>query len=140
MHELSIAQSLIDVALTHAERHGARRIVRIECRIGCLRQVDATLLREAFEIARASTIAAEATLEVTTIGVHLACHACGLSADVTGWAFECPTCGSTDVTLSSGEDLELTRLELEVPDEDRGPAKEHLDDQRTGRRTEPQPA
>ena len=118
MHELSIAQSMLEIAEAEARRHGATKITRIDCRIGCLRQADTALLSEAFELARIGTAAAEASLAVATVGMKLDCSACGGHADLDGWQFECPSCGSTDIQLSGGDDIELTSLELEIPDGD----------------------
>ena len=118
MHELSIANGLLEAAAAEARRHEATRILRLDCRIGCLRQVDQGLLTEAFELARTNTLADTAELAVTYVGMHLASRPCGYEADLDGWQFECPQCGSTEINLTGGDELELTSLQLEIPDED----------------------
>ena len=118
MHELSIAQSILEVAQIEAQSHETIRIKRIHCRIGCMRQAQTTLLSEAFDLAKAGTLAANANLTVEIVGMHLDCSDCGHQADLDGWAFECPSCGSTAVQLSGGDELELTSVELEVSDGD----------------------
>jgi hydrogenase nickel incorporation protein HypA/HybF len=140
VHELSIAMSILEAAEAEAKRHGAVRIRRIHCRIGVLRQVDRTLLSEAFELAKTGTSAASADLEVTSVGMHLDCSGCGRASDLPTWQFECPRCGSSKVELSGGDELELTSLELEVPDDDRGSEEEHLREERSGGRAEPKSA
>jgi hydrogenase nickel incorporation protein HypA/HybF len=118
MHELSIALSILEVAESEARRHGAARITCIRCRIGCLRQAHASLLAEAFDLAKVGTLAGDAALTVETAGMRLGCSACGGQTDLDGWAFECPDCGSRAVELSGGDQLELTSLDLEVSDGD----------------------
>ncbi len=118
MHELSIAQALIDAATKEAANVGATRVTKLACRVGCLRQVDATLLTDAFELARAGSIAADAELVVTSVGMHLDCASCSHAVDLDTWRFECPRCQARDIKLSGGDELELTSLELEVPDGD----------------------
>ena len=118
MHELSIALSILEVAEDEARRHGAAKITRVRCRIGCLRQAHTSLLAEAFDLAKVGTMAAEAVLTIETVGTHLGCSACGRETDLDGWAFECPDCGSRAVQLSGGDQLELTSLDLEVGDGD----------------------
>lgn len=120
MHELAIARSLLDTARDHAHERGARRIVSIHCRIGVIRQVHEDTLREAFEIAKDGSIAATAELRVTSVGMKLECTRCDERAELSGWAFECPRCGSTDIRLQGGDELELTSIEMEVLDDDRG--------------------
>ena len=118
MHELSIAQSILEAAQIEAQRHETIQIKRIHCRIGCMRQAQTTLLREAFDLAKVGTLAGNAVLTVEIVGMQLDCSDCGQQADLDGWAFECPGCGSTAVQLSGGDELELTSMELEVRDGD----------------------
>jgi hydrogenase nickel incorporation protein HypA/HybF len=120
MHELSIANSLLEAACEEAGRRGAVRITRIDCRIGCLRQVDRDLLAEVFDIARQKTTAQDATLSVTTVGTELDCRQCGKKTELETWQFECPSCGSNEVSLSGGDEIELTSLTMELPDDHRG--------------------
>jgi len=118
MHELAIVRALIEQAQAAAQEHGAARITCIHCRIGALRQVAASSLRAAFDLARVGTPLADAVLEVTHVGTTLECRGCGTRRTLAGWAFECPQCGSSDVVLTGGDELELTSMELEVNDED----------------------
>jgi len=117
MHELSIVNSLLDAAEAEAAQHGATRITHVYCRIGCLRQVDQMLLHEAFDLARRGTLADGAALSVTKVGMRLSCHECSHQTDLDGWRFDCPACGSTKIALDGGDELELTSLTLELPDE-----------------------
>ncbi|MBI4717979.1 MAG: hydrogenase maturation nickel metallochaperone HypA [Planctomycetes bacterium] len=138
MHELTIAQSILETSIAHACEARATRILRIRCRVGWLRQVEASLLAEAFEVAKTDTIAAGAVLEADCVGTELACAACGRRSLLTGGELICPACGSGDVAAHGGDELELTSLEVEVPDEDRGPAQESPGNQRAGCGGEPQ--
>ena len=55
MHELSIAQSLIDVACEAAEREGANRVTRLTARIGVLSGVVKECLLFSFGLAAEGT-------------------------------------------------------------------------------------
>jgi hydrogenase nickel incorporation protein HypA/HybF len=125
VHELSIAQSILETAVSHAECHNAARITRIRIRVGRLRQVVPALLADAFDLAKRGTLAAEATLDATYSGMRLDCAVCGRHTDLDTWAFECPNCGSADIKLDGGDELELTSLDLEIPDDDCGLEEEH---------------
>ena len=118
MHELSIAYSIIETAEAEAKKHGAVGIVRLYCRIGCLRQVQPSLLQDVFDLAKVDTMAANAVLETTTVGMLLHCKACGRESQLDGWQFDCPLCASREIQLSGGDDLELTSLELEINGDD----------------------
>ena len=115
---MTIVHSLLDVVAEEARQRGAIRVARISCRIGCLRQVDDSLLHEAFEIAKRDSLVSDAVLDTTYVGMQLTCHDCAHSVRLDGWSLECPACESPNVELSGGDELELTSLELEVPDGD----------------------
>lgn len=117
MHELSIIRNILAAAEAEARANQAASIQRVSCRIGVLRGVDADLLSEAFNAARKGTMAERAELDVATVGVRIDCLICGRRSRSSGWMFECPACGSDNVELFSGDELELCSLELEVPDE-----------------------
>jgi hydrogenase nickel incorporation protein HypA/HybF len=130
MHEFAIARSLVEVAESTARERGASRVVALHCRIGVVRQVDAGSLREAFEMAREGTIAADAALNVTQVGMELDCQQCGKHVELSSWGFACPACGSTDIRLHGGDALELTSVEMEVCDDDRDYKAAHSSEER----------
>jgi len=114
MHELSIAQSLLEAAVAEAERAGAVRVTRIGCRIGAMCYVNAELLREAFEMLRGETVCAEAELEVAKSTLQAACPSCQHRFDVLDWNWQCPRCSSWAAAIAGGDELELTSIEAEV--------------------------
>lgn len=117
MHELSIAVALLDAARAEARARGAVRIVSLTCRVGVTRHIEPDMLREAFAVARENTPAASAALHVDTVGMTLTCLSCGECRKLDTWSFTCPSCGSSEVQLTGGNELELSSLELEVPDD-----------------------
>jgi hydrogenase nickel incorporation protein HypA/HybF len=118
VHEFSIAQSLVDAAVTEARLHGASRVTKLSCRIGALRQVDDWLIREAFAIAREGTICATCELAVETTYMQAMCPACNVRFAVRNWEWRCPTCMANGEEPAGGDELELTSVELELPDGD----------------------
>jgi len=123
VHELSIAQSLIEVATREAERVGAVRATRLVCRIGALRQVDDVLLQEAFRIARQGTMCQEGSLSIEKTYVQALCPRCDARFPVRNWEWDCPACGTEGLDPIGGDELELITIEAEMPDEDRCPAE-----------------
>lgn len=114
MHELSIALSLIDVAEERAAEEGAERISRLYLRIGRLSGVVPEALESAFEIAAHATRAAGAVLEIEVVPISLFCVACDCEVEVDGtYSFECPACGRLTHDVRSGNELELTSMEIE---------------------------
>jgi len=114
MHELSVCQALIEQVESLAAEHSAVSVSEIVVRIGPLSGVEQPLLEQAYEIARAGTVAANADLifEPAPLVVH--CGDCDQESAVSQSRLVCPMCGNWRTTLVSGDELLLARLELET--------------------------
>jgi hydrogenase nickel incorporation protein HypA/HybF len=116
MHEFSIVQSLLDVAAAETRRAGGERVLRLHCRIGELRQINESLLREAFELLSRGTICEKAELRVERTFMQARCHRCDCLFDVHNWVWRCPHCGADGSLIGGGDELELTSIEAEKPE------------------------
>jgi hydrogenase nickel incorporation protein HypA/HybF len=112
MHELSICQALIEQVEAVAREQNAARVLLIRLGIGPLSGVEPQLLEQAFSIARAGSIAADAELQVTSLPIQVSCAACGSVSEVQPARLVCATCGNWQTTLVSGDELQLTQVEL----------------------------
>ena len=112
MHELAISQSLVSEAERVADTHGAERITALTVLVGPLSGVEAPLLERAFTMARMGTRAADATLHVDVAPVVVWCGECRRESTVRPNALLCEACGTWRVTLRSGDELILKRVEL----------------------------
>jgi len=115
MHELAVCQALIEQVEILAEEHRAVGVNKIIVRIGPLSGVEPTLLEQAYEIARAGTVAAEARLVFEDAPLVVHCSHCDLDAEVDPNRLVCPACGNWRTTLVSGDEMLLARLELDAP-------------------------
>ncbi len=113
MHELAICQSLMQQLETIAAREQARLITSITLRIGPLSGVEAELLRQAFPVASAGTLAEQARLEIEPQPVRIHCGQCNQEHEVPPNRLVCPNCGEYQTRLISGDELLLASLELE---------------------------
>jgi hydrogenase nickel incorporation protein HypA/HybF len=110
MHELSIAQSVIEVAARHA---AGRRVYRVEVKVGHLRQVVPSALEFAFELASAGTALEGAELVIDEVPAVGRCRRCGAESVMTGFPLCCARCGDPDPEIVTGEELLVDSLELE---------------------------
>jgi hydrogenase nickel incorporation protein HypA/HybF len=117
MHEFSIASAVVATAVRHAE---GRRVTGVTVRSGKLRQVVPDSLRFAFGIVSRETVCEGATLEHVVVPAALSCAACAAEWEIDLPLFRCPTCGTADVEVVSGEELEVDFIE--VSDEEEVPA------------------
>lgn len=113
MHELSLLLALAEQVQAEVHRHGARRVLAIELRIGSLAGVDAEALAFAFPLAMAGTAAAEAHLHITWLPAIARCRVCGRRYRVGRGVGPCPRCHRGGAELLQGRDLHLHSLTLD---------------------------
>jgi hydrogenase nickel incorporation protein HypA/HybF len=113
MHELSIAQSLVDVSCEEAKRVGARRVQRVYCRVGVLRQIEPDILRDAFGIVGEGTLCDGAELNVQVAPLVAHCAVCDRQFVIGDDDWICPHCGNVGGLCNGGDELEITSLDVE---------------------------
>ncbi len=111
MHELSIADSIVQIATRHA---GVRRVLRVELRVGYLRQVVPAALTFAFDLVAVGTPVEGAALVIEEVAAVVRCTRCGADSEVPGFPLACGACGGLDVEVVRGEELSVDALELEA--------------------------
>ena len=118
MHELSLAQSLLEIALDHAEKHNAVRIERLVVSFGRISCIEPVALETAFYAMARGTTAEKAVLSFNVSPVVVSCLTCEKEStlDYQG-ILSCPSCGDQTVIVVGGtEDLELIEMEVEQED------------------------
>jgi hydrogenase nickel incorporation protein HypA/HybF len=112
MHELSVCQGLLTQVEEIARREEAAHVDVILLRIGPLSGVEPDLLQNAFIIARAGTVAANAELSIDTLPVRVECTQCGAESEATPNRLLCGQCGDFRTRLLSGDEMLLASIEL----------------------------
>jgi hydrogenase nickel incorporation protein HypA/HybF len=110
MHELVIAESVVDIAVRHA---GGRRVTRVELEVGHLRQVVPAALEFAFELVAQGTTVEGAELALRQVEAAGRCCSCGADTALPAFPLTCASCGGSDVDVTRGEELRVDSLELE---------------------------
>lgn len=116
MHELSICQALLDQLEGLAEQHGAHKISRVALRIGPLSGVESGLLKQAWPLAAAGSVAEGSQLEIEPLPVRVSCLVCDAESEVPANRLLCPLCGDYGTSLVSGDELLLATVDLETED------------------------
>lgn len=114
MHEVSIADSLLKIAVDECKKNGCRIILNVKVCIGKASGVMPEALLFAFDALKAETIAEGATLTIEEVPVAGRCTAC--NAEFTtpeSYVLCCPQCGSSAYTLHAGRELDIKELEVE---------------------------
>ena len=113
MHELAICQSLMDQVEAIAVERNAISVTSIVVGIGPLSGVEVQLLKHAYPVASAGTIAENAELVIEQLPVKVKCNQCGYESEALANKLSCQQCGDWRTTLVSGDELLLMSVELE---------------------------
>jgi hydrogenase nickel incorporation protein HypA/HybF len=113
MHELSIANSVLDAVRAEIARRPGPRLLKVGLRVGELAGVDPEALSFGFQALVKGTEFEPATLEIESCPRRHRCRECGLEFTVRDYNTACPDCGASRTECISGDELELAYLELE---------------------------
>jgi hydrogenase nickel incorporation protein HypA/HybF len=111
VHELSIAQAVVDIALRCAPD---RRVARVEVKVGHLRQVVPSALAFSFELVAMGTPAEGAELVIDEVPARVSCRECGAVSSVAGWPLACAGCDGLHVDVIAGDELLVDAVEVDV--------------------------
>lgn len=110
MHELSVASAIVNTAVKHA---AGRKVSVVTVRFGALRQVVPDSLAFYWDIVARGSVCDGSRLEQVLLPVKLRCDACSREWSPDWAVFRCEECGSADVTILQGEELEVESIEIE---------------------------
>mgnify|MGYP002335817713 CR=1 FL=1 len=114
MHEVYIAESLLETAIWKCKDSGFSQIKNIKVKIGKASVVSTEALIFAFDALKAGGIASEASLTIVEIPTTGCCKTCSGEFSVDkDFVFQCPCCGGDSVIIKSGNGVKLTELEVE---------------------------
>ena len=114
MHELAIAQAVIEQVERIAQANGARRVLSITVSVGPLAGVEPKLLEHAYPMAAAGTVAADAQLIVELVPLMVRCRTCHAETEVSPNHLVCGASHDWQVQVVSGEEMMLQRVEIET--------------------------
>ncbi len=113
MHELTLAESVVQLAeeALRGEPGSRVRLVRLE--IGRLACVEPEALRFCFAAAAQGSIAEGARLDIVETPGQGVCARCGQAVEIAELPGVCPACGSGRLRVTGGDRMRVTELEVE---------------------------
>ncbi len=113
MHEQSIVESLLALALEEGAKAGASRILKIDLVVGDLSGVLEEAVEFYFGFLSKGTIAAGAKLVFTRVPAQLRCRNCNTVFLPERLDLHCPNCKEQQVEVVSGRELRVDSMEVE---------------------------
>lgn len=113
MHELSIAQNLVDIAEQAARDAGASAVQAVHLRLGVFSGVVKDALLFAYDIATENTLLQDSELIIEEVALTIHCATCQTDIELPSLqSFTCPHCGMPSMDIRAGREIEIVSLEV----------------------------
>lgn len=113
MHELSVAQHLVELVEHELRDAGPVNVTNVLLRVGPLSGVEPAALRFAYGAATVGTMLAGSTLTIDEVSLAVFCEACGAEREVASvQRLRCPVCDAPTPTVVRGRELEIVNVEV----------------------------
>ncbi len=113
MHETSIAGNIIDIINESVNSPDRLKVNQVKLKIGMLSNVNIEALVSAFQLAVMDSELSNTKLIVETQPVILECNDCKNICNTEEFIFSCVNCGSNNIEVKSGDELEISEIILD---------------------------
>ncbi len=113
MHELPVTESLLKIALQHAEKANAKKITGLYVVIGDLASMVDDSIQFYWDIIAKDTIAEGATLHFRRVPAELQCMTCFEKYHPNRDELICPQCGGVGAKILAGEEFALESIDVD---------------------------
>ena len=112
MHEMALAEGIVDVALDAAKANGGGKVLEVGLKIGDMTGVEIEALNTAFHILTRETLLKDAALKIERMPLVVRCDACDEEREQSVYNFFCKKCGGV-LKLVSGRELQVAYINME---------------------------
>jgi len=113
MHELSITQQILDIALQKATEANSGEIKQINIVIGEMSSVVDDCVQFYFDFLSKGTAAQNARLNFKRIPISLKCRNCRHIFSPDGIPWTCPLCRKSEFDIEAGNEFYMDSIEVE---------------------------
>ena len=113
MHEMSIAQSLLEIIKEEMVQNSAVRLKSARLQIGQMSAIVPDALDFCFSVITEGTELEGAELIMDIVPLRGICRKCAREFDIVDYAFTCPFCEGSEIETVRGHELALIELEVE---------------------------
>lgn len=113
MHELSITESLLKTASDYAQKNNAKRVTALNLVIGELSGIIDESVQFYWDMISENSICEKSVLNFDKRKAFMKCMTCNNEFSLDGELSPCPSCGSMDLKVVSGNEFLLESIEIE---------------------------
>jgi hydrogenase nickel incorporation protein HypA/HybF len=112
MHELSVSEHILDIALKHGQNANALSVDNIYLVIGQLSSIVDDSIQFYWDIISKDTICSQAILHFNRIQAKLSCLDCHNEYEINAELTPCPLCNSINIKVIAGEEFFLESIDI----------------------------
>lgn len=113
MHEMSIAEGILDVALDTLKQHDAKVVHSVQLDVGLMSGVEPDALQFCWEAVTKGSPAEGSHIDIHTIPITGQCLDCDRIFPVHAYKFICPYCDSHFVQTVGGRELQVISMDID---------------------------
>ena len=114
MHELAVTQSLLELALKHAQNASASRINNLNIIIGDMASIIDDSVQFYWDLISKDTIAEGAKLHFNRVKTVLLCKDCQEEYSPPPGELACTKCAGLNIAILSGKEFSLDSIDIET--------------------------
>jgi hydrogenase nickel incorporation protein HypA/HybF len=112
MHELPVTESILKIVLESAQKNKATAVTDITLTIGSLSSIVDDSVQFYWNYVSQGTICENAKLHFNRVIATLKCLDCDTTYSLIDDLTPCPSCGSINVIILSGEEFQVDHIEI----------------------------
>ena len=113
MHEMAMAEGIMDIVKDYAEKNNATKVHTISLLIGEMTGVVIDSLEFCFKALSKGTVAENAEIKLKNVPLIGHCNDCNWQGHIENYNFFCPQCKSGHMDIISGRELRVEYLEVD---------------------------
>lgn len=124
MHELSMAQGIINAVLDTAKENNATEVNKVTIEVGRLAMINPEQLQFILGVLIENTIMEDAEINFEEVPVEMKCFDCDFhgnavldDSDHYAPLVKCPKCDSLKIDILNGKDIIVKNIVIEKPDD-----------------------
>jgi hydrogenase nickel incorporation protein HypA/HybF len=117
MHESSVTEALLKLALEKADLLNATKICEISLVVGDLTGYVGDSIQFYFDRYSKGTIAEGAVIDVERVQPKMRCASCGELFERVRFSFSCPKCGGEGIATKIGTEFFIKTMDIETESE-----------------------
>ncbi|MCF8261126.1 MAG: hydrogenase maturation nickel metallochaperone HypA [Melioribacteraceae bacterium] len=112
MHEMAIAQNIIEIAEEYAVKSAALKVNEIELDIGKLAGIELESLLFAIDVIKEGTICNSAKMIINHVEAQFNCTECLSTFNTENYYAKCPVCNSHKVEIIAGREMRVKSIDI----------------------------